>query len=289
MNTCTYSATNRKTAQLNGVDFITEEPLDILSHDHPRGSINIRYDDGTIKSYNLDTLATLILKGYCDPYTLQSFRKCDIRRTCLYIQSIKEFPKYQLNMLDLYHRFINSYDENLTLEKSQIQKIQLEAKIFIQVTDLVEIFKKYLGNGNLKNRKLAERELKHQPNGSWLIRNCSIIESEYDKPGVVTFKHDLNVYKHILFVHRIGMGFFLIDTNHAIRGMSISDVKLLIDSDQPSIVNLLENIPGLLIKNAYRGNHNSITNIINIKINNNIVNNDISKNNSDSNNQLSID
>lgn len=246
-----YSLFSHSLAEINQTDFLTDQQLNILSSKNPRGSINLRYNDDQIVSYNLNTLIDLISKGLPDPYTKQPFTKNSIRRICLYIEGLKNFPNYKLNTIDLFNRWIETYSDN-QLEKSIIEKIRLEARCFLQVEDLRQIFQKYCGNGHLINREFAEAQLKDQSEGSWLIRESSIIESMYDKPKVITIK-TAQGYRHQPFIHKIGIGFFMIDIWMTQRHSQAKDVSIINDSFQPSIIDLLENISEIKIINAYRG------------------------------------
>jgi len=253
-----YCTKSRKVAGINKKDFLTNVQLLLTSNDHPRGSINIRYEDGHIASYNLDTIASLILDNLPDPYTQKPFRSIDIDRAFIYIQSMHEFPDYKIennNTIDLFDRWINSYTSQTNVESEDIKKVRLEARCFLQAEDLTAIFRKYCGNGNLENRTKAEQELSGCPIGSWLIRNSSIVETEYDKPLVITIKTATG-YNHVPIVHKIGIGFYKIDGNSVERGQSISIAKILPDCEKPTIIDLLESIDDISIVNAYKGNDN---------------------------------
>lgn len=267
MNTYTNSTTS--IAYSNKVDVLSKKDLTCLQLDHPRSSINIR-DGDKFSSFNLNTVASLLLQGKPNPSTGQPFRKIDIERITMYIESCTIFPGYSLSSLDtrdLYNRWIQTFDKDLNLENpdvfESVKKTRLEARCFLQAEDLVEIFRAYCGKGSLDNRIKAQAELCDKPIGSWLIRNTSLKETKYDKPMVITIHiGGESQFMHKIIIHKIGQGFYLGTSNKSdgtkvCRGDSAKDIILDTVSAQPTIIDMIESIPEIVMNNVVKSSSSS--------------------------------
>ncbi len=250
----------------DGRDDIT---FDTLRISHPRATITLRKTNNEPHPYNLNTIIDIITKGNgCDPLTRIPFPPIVSERVFLYQRCIQLFPDYNINMLDtnvLFRRWLSTYYPNsFTLQ--EIEKIRIEARCFLQAEDLVSLFKTYLGKANMENRKQAEKELENKPDGYWLLRNSSLIDSKWNKAFALSIKISNKKYKHIAIVHKIGEG-LCFNCNSLSRGSGAEHI-LTYETIYPTIIDMLEdtvmttqmnivNIVNLLIK-QYKINSPSI-------------------------------
>jgi hypothetical protein len=142
----------------------------------------------------------------------------------------------------LYNRWINTYKTGAV----DVDRTRLEAKCFLQMEDLVGIFKKFDGKGALTNRNEAESFLS-MTGCSWVLRHSSIQDTEYNKAYALTYKNNKG-FIHIAIIHKIGEGFFY---NADFLRKSISKELFNYSRSYPTIVCLLEaEIPDMLRETA---------------------------------------
>jgi hypothetical protein len=149
---------------------------------------------------------------------------------------MEKFPDIRLRDLDTKKIFLD-WEKDCS-EKKYTFDIHLKAKVFLQTEDLLTIFQEFNGKGSMSNRASSEEYL--EKNGKkWLIRNSSLIDTEYDKAYTLTIKQDTGEYTHSLIIHRIGEGVYYNATG--VRGCPISKV-FDYHSSYPTMIDLIEKI-----------------------------------------------
>lgn len=191
------------------------DPLTIEEFDnsHPRAVMMVRRGNGIPYPINVKSVMDIITRGNNqDPFTREVYSENVRQRAELYYKAIKEFPVYKLNSEDLYKRWADtlfipinplSPKDNLSRERTR-----LEARCFLQIEDLVDFFKPFFGNGSNMNREEAVRYLK-ETGLSWILRNSSRKDTEYDKYYALTTNNPKVMVPHYLICHKIGEGFFV--------------------------------------------------------------------------------
>lgn len=234
-------------------DVISAEEFPSDDRAHPRTVILVRRTNGRPYPFLTTSVMDIINKGNgCDPVTRQPFSPLTIQRADLYNRSLVEFPDYQvksLNTKDLYIRWINTHKSN-TRWTDEIARTRLEARCFLQAEDLMGIFQTFSGKGSIANRD-SSVEFLRKTNRDWVLRHCSLKDTEYDKAYALTYLLPNGNPTHIVIVHRIGEGFYY---DILINRKSSIDFDFEYARSYPTIVNLLEaEIPKLLTNTANSG------------------------------------
>ena len=187
-----YIDCNILTVAENKDDPIT---MDTLDTNHPRRTVSLR-NGNVIRQYDISTLEKLNR----DPFTREPFSRLTKKRIELYAECCRVFPNYSRLTLDtgeLFKKLCNTRD----------YKIMLEARCFLQASDLVEFFDTESKSGSLQNRSNAEAELRNTGK-KFIIRKSSVRDTDLDKAYVLSEKIE-NKICHSLIIHRRGEGFYL--------------------------------------------------------------------------------
>lgn len=193
-----YIDCNILTIAENKNDPITMDDLDA---DHPRRTVSLR-NGSVIRQYDIATLEKLDR----DPFTREPFSRLTKGRIELYAECCRVFPNYsrlELNTEELFRRLCslsNNTDEN------ERTKTILEARCFLQASDLVKFFDTESKSGSLQNRNNAEAELRNTDK-RFIIRKSSVKDTDLDKAYVLSEKFGDTIF-HSLIIHRRGEGFY---------------------------------------------------------------------------------
>jgi hypothetical protein len=204
--------------------------------DHPRGSIGVRYAEQKMRYYDVDTLKKMIDLGQADPFTRQPFSVQLKERVKFYNTCHVSYPDHKsVDKNDLFNKWMDTFDPQSILTLQEKNVIRNKAHCFLTLDDFNTVFKNYdveaikIENNldekaaRLMIRKRAIDDLKNSKVGSWLIRPSSIIHkyTKVDEDGkevtlftkvlVLTYKTDVGI-KHILIVHRQGVGYFIMSS-----------------------------------------------------------------------------
>lgn len=238
-----YCAITRDISREQKDDFVTLQPLNFVLEEngHPRSTMTIRGSNNVPQAWNVSTIISILDQGNGrHPFTRQPIPLLHQSRARLYQKCINVFPDYKLETLDvndLFQRFMDTYKEECKLTDEEKTKVRLEAQCFLQVEDLLTIFKEYAGKGKEENRRHSLIDLTKPDTPNWLLRNCSIQDTQYDKAYALSrLKDDGNTY-HSLIIHRIGDGFYYnvdLDRNSMIPAQIPS-----YESSHPTIIHLL--------------------------------------------------
>lgn len=212
MTSAEYISIHQHIAQEEGKDPITWDELELLKENpHPRGMITIRRSNNKPYPYNVDSFIKLTETQARDPFTRQPFRSVDIMRAKLYKECMEKFPNYDMtnrNLLEIFQRWKDTYSSECKLDTNTKYLYQLEARGFLQIEDVTNMFKEYFGKGSMENRQKACDELNDKPKGTWFLRNSSITGDEHNIAYVLSVK-DVDIAGHYVIIHRIGAGFFV--------------------------------------------------------------------------------
>lgn len=207
---------------------------------HPREIITIRRANNKPHPYYVRSVIAILDRGNgCDPETRQPFSQLTIQRARLYQDCLTFFPNYTMENLDvknIYIRWRSTYNTNISLMSNELTR--LEARCFLQASDLIDIFNNFDGSGSMMNREKAEQVLTTV--GDWLLRPSSVIDTEYDKAYVLS-RYTTEGCRHYLIIHRIGEGFYY-NVNGIDRGMLASSPITRYAKAYPTIINLLEDV-----------------------------------------------
>ena len=226
-------------------DIITSTEFDTCPDSHPRKIMTIRRSNGVPFPYLTETIINIFRKGDSkDPVTRQLLDPVIRQRALLYEESIKYFPHYTQenlkNLKPLYERWVN---KNSEIDPMKRFLVKLEASAFLQIEDLLDIFHTFSGKNSLQNRKDAEEYLKNSDK-KWLLRNSSLVDTEYNKGYCLSYKDGENII-HKAIVHKIGYGFFF--NPSIVRNTVLTDDVDLGRDIYPTIISLLESeIPDYL-------------------------------------------
>lgn len=160
----------------------------------------------------------------------------------MYIQSFPDVTGRNLDTSTLYDRWRSTY--TLDYPVDQIDRTRLEAKCFLQPGDLKEIFNELCGS-DIGSRAVAEAFL-DESDKTWLLRKGSVIDTEFEKAYVLSFKimdgsRDGDRYNHTLIVHCIGDCFYFGVTGIG-RGESAGKQMEKFYGRYASIVSILEDL-----------------------------------------------
>lgn len=220
---------------------------------HPRSVITLRGSNGVPRPYLTTTVKKMLDLGLKDPFTRRPFTALIKSRVNLYLQSLKGFPEYTIGMLEqetgnIFNKWIATYSDDCKLSKMEIYKTRVLANCFLQAEDLAFLFSKYHGGGSMENRRLVINDLSDNMysdnmyskdrNISWILRKCSVVDTEYDKAYVISQKVG-NRVRHLLIIHRIGEGFYF-NVSGIGRGMPANTPITSYESSHPTIIDILE-------------------------------------------------
>jgi hypothetical protein len=222
------------------VVIVPEGTVDSISMDnlssHPRGIILVRRRNGIPYPYNIDTILSILKsKNPVDPFTRDPFNKLVIERAFLFKKSIDLFPEYKItpeSSIDLFNRWKTAKVSGFVDER-----LDIEAKCFLQISDLIGIFQKFSEPGSVLNREMAESYLSQREDGTMILRPSSVTDSEYIKAYAVSYKSG-SIIKHSLVIHRIGEGFYIAKASPK-RCTKAEDAVLDMESAFPTIIDLL--------------------------------------------------
>jgi hypothetical protein len=230
-------------------DPITMEEFKYDENAHPRAVIMIRRSNGVPYPYHTTTVMELINRRMRDPFNQQPFSNIAKERVKLYMESIEKFPTYinrTLNTTEILNRWL-SIQTDTTLSEEQKALIRLEARCFLQPSDLLGLFEQYQGKGSAENRQKAEDEINSGAR-TWVLRNSSLTDTEYNKAYVLSYSHvpvretyenEQTTIQHSLIIHKVGEGFYL-GVGGISRNGSAGDVMTGYNAVYPTIVQLLE-------------------------------------------------
>lgn len=232
-----YAKISVRLAQQEHEDPVYAEEYNYDQDAHPRSVLTIRRSNGIPFPYLTNTVIDILTKGDGnDPFSRTPFSELTKERAFLYKLSMEKFPDIRLRDLDVKKIFLDW--EKDCQEKKYTFDIHLKAKVFLQTEDLLTIFQQFQGKGSMLNRMSAEEYLEKNDK-TWLIRNSSLIDTEYDRAYTLTIKHDTGKYTHSLIIHKIGEGVYY--NAEGVRGCPIPKVFKYL-SCYPSIIELIENI-----------------------------------------------
>jgi hypothetical protein len=233
-------------------DIVTAEEFPTDSEAHPRSVILVRRTNGLPYPFLTSTLVNVINMGNgLDPVTRQPFSELTKQRVQLYHNCLLEFPDVKikdLNIVDLFRKWIDTH-KSRTVSNDAVMRTRLHAQCFLQMEDLLGIFRSFNGKGALTNRSSAA-EFLTSTGRSWVLRDCSLQDTKYDKAYALTYRNGRET-NHVPIVHRIGEGFFY-DVNLP-RQTSVGGY-FPYSRSYPTIICLLEEeIPLLLRETADSG------------------------------------
>jgi len=212
-----YTEVTRKLSA-GEIDVVESDEIKTDETMHPRAVITIRRANGIPYPYYVSTVSKILSNGGLDPFTGKPFSEVTKQRVILYKKAIEMFPEYtvgNLNPKDIYTR----WKGRESLSGIDREKLEVEARAFLQVEDLDDYYRIFSDDNPLNLRKLAEEYLEGKENNSWIIRNGSVKSTEYNKVYVLSHKRG-EEYRHIIIMHCLGEGFICgIDTE---RDMLIS-------------------------------------------------------------------
>jgi hypothetical protein len=228
----TYSSMTQDIAIEQQFDPIMYEEFKVDENAHPRAVMTLRRNNNVPYPYMIGTVISLIDSGNRDPFTRRPFSALAKRRARLYARCMDVFPDYKMKDLDSADLFRRWQELNQNPQGSQEEqdKLRLEAQCFLQPEDLLSIFKAYNGKGSTENRRLSLVDINQEH--PWLLRNSSVVDTEYDKAYVLSWKKETDIY-HRLIIHRIGEGFY-----YAVNGIPQGGYG----GEYPTIIHLLEEV-----------------------------------------------
>jgi hypothetical protein len=234
-------------------DIVTAEEFPTNNNAHPRSVMLVRRTNGLPYPFLTSTVIDIIIKGNgCDPVTRQPFSELTKQRARLYYDCLQEFPAMKisdLNAENLYKRWIGTHKSSSVMDEI-VEKTRLEAQCFLQIEDLMGLFRSFNGKGAISNRNSATAFLTSTGH-TWVLRDCSLRDTKYDKAYVLTFRNGRE-FEHVPIVHRIGEGFFY-DVNLPRQSSVGGDFSY--HESYPTVISLLEEeIPHLLRSTADSGN-----------------------------------
>lgn len=216
-------------------------PIKQDSH-YPHPCMNIFISHGLGEDYKTAVFNTRMLyemmnSEKVNPLTSLPFSVEHRERISLYYSCLENLPQYYDIPKDLYERWIESLKKNSKYSQREKELIDIEARCFLQPEDLVDIYREFEDKDSMSIREKAERYMKE--NGkSWLIRNCSLKNTDNSKAYAITILYGGVPYSFPI-VHRIGDGFYYNVT--LARGDTI-DKKFSFSSFHISIVDLLKTV-----------------------------------------------
>jgi hypothetical protein len=145
-------------------------------------------------------------KFIADPETNNEINPGFIDRIKLYNESLdilgKDFYIAPKKIKEIFNRYLRS-----TNEITKIEKLILRSFLFLEDIDIISNFKE----SGFELRNKVEEFLSTKPNGSWLFRKSSIIDTTIVNAKVlslVSFYNDVPVFDHILCLHVKGYGYY---------------------------------------------------------------------------------
>jgi hypothetical protein len=231
-----YHKINSKIKNEHEIDPVTMENFN--SYTHPRGTIMIRRSNNIPFPILTTTAYDIINKGDGkDPVTRVPFSELTKKRIQLYVEAIKEFPDVkEINIVKTYEKWQRLIYTPETFSKKDAYLAHLEARVFLQADDLLDIFHSFYGKGSTLNRLEAEKYLKENPERKWILRNCSIKDSLYDKAYAISVINPKGNVLHWIIIHKIGEGFAI--PKQARSGDHANKINCV--CSYPTIIDILE-------------------------------------------------
>jgi len=221
------------------IDSVSLEEFKFDDKAHPRSVMLIRRPNGIPYPFLVQSVIQIVDQGNGrDPETREPFSQLTITRAKLYAKCQTIFPKYQLgdmDSVDLYQRWLQTYDDPM-LSKEQKEKTRLEAQCFLQAEDLLDMFQIFRGKGSALNRDDAKTFLQSSPR-KWLLRNCSLQDTQYNKAFVLTMLNHDEKLIHFPIIQKVGEGFYF---GCLVRRGANCDSKFNYMSVYPTIIHLLQ-------------------------------------------------
>lgn len=234
-----YINITRQTTIEQPEDIVSGEEFKYDEHSHPRSVMTLRGSNGVPYPYLVNSIIRIMIDGDgLHPFTRLPLSQLTKDRAILFSRCIQEFPDYKLDpgkSVDLYNRWINSYNPDSSLSAREKTLLFLEAQCFLQPEDLTAMFQSFNGKGSLNNREAAEKFL-IESGKKWVLRNSSLRDTKYNKAYALTKITPTGEYTHTAIVHRIGEGFF--SGVYLYRGQT-TDSKFQYTASYPTIIHLL--------------------------------------------------
>lgn len=117
-------------------------------------------------------------------------------------------------------------------------KILCELKTFLHMDDTGFLSTFVVGNP-LELREIAMATINAAPEGSWLIRKASVIDSDVMKGRVITYKNFLGDVCNLLVVHIYSYGYVLPSCKRDITLSNIGEILPSYENDEKQIIKFM--------------------------------------------------